>query len=261
MEKYSDWIFDSLLRPASGASVLVRPTGVTTQTSTLYGDAAGTATRANPVTAGSDGGFWFYGSNGRYDLVVSGANITTTTETDIMLEDVPRSNLSELTTASTARDNLGLGSAAVVSTATFLKVINALSELSSTAATVRTNIGAVSSTSSQSVSGGHRGAVVALASTGQITPNFSTANNFSLAMTVDTTLAAGTAAVAGQLGCIVITQNSTAKTLAYDSGFYKFAAAATATLSTATAAGTRDVLRYYIMDSTSAECEMRNGVA
>ncbi len=80
-------------------------------------------------------------------------------------------------------------------------------------------------------------------------------------MTVNTTLAAGTNVMPGQRGSLTITQNSTAKILAYNSAFYKFAGAATATLSTATAAGTRDVLDYYIMDSTSAACVLRNGVA
>lgn len=262
MEKYQDAVFNTLNQPASSVSVLVRPTGVTTQTSTIYGDIAGTATRANPLTTDSQGRFWFYGTNSRYDLVISGANIQTMTQSDVMLEDVPRSNLAELSTASAARSNLGLGSAAVASTSTFLQTANNLSELTGTAAaTARSNLSAATTTASQSFTGGQRGAVVALASTGQIAPDFAAANNFSLAMTVDTTLAAGTNAVAGQSGQVVITQNSTAKTLAYDSAFYKFAAGATATLSTATAAGTRDVLRYYIMDSTSAECEMRNLVS
>jgi hypothetical protein len=261
MEKYQDWVFDSLLRPASGATVLVTPKGTNTSTSTLYADPAGTSSRANPVTVGSDGNFWFYAPNGRYDLIVSGANLTTTTETDIMLEDVPMSNLAELSTASDARTNLGLGSAAVVSTGTFLATANALSELSGTAATVRSNIGAASSTASETIAGGHRFGITTLASTGQITPNFALNNNFDLSMTVNTTLAPGTNAVPGQSGRIVIHQSTAAKTLAYANTFWKFAAGATATLSTATTAGTRDVLRYYIMDSTSAECEMRNGVA
>ncbi len=262
MQKYQDLVIDSLSRPVSGVTVLVRPTGNTTQTSVIYGDVAGTGTRANPLTADSYGRFWFYGTNSRYDLIISGAGINTTTQSDIMLEDVPRSNLAELSTASAARTNLGLGDAALVSTSSFLQTANNLSELTGTAAaTVRSNLSAATTTGSQSFTGGQRGAVVVLASTGQIAPDFSTANNFSLAMSVNTTLAAGTNAVAGQSGRIVITQNSTAKTLAYNSGFYKFAAGATATLSTATAAGTRDVLRYFILDSTSAECEMRNGVA
>lgn len=294
MQKYQDFIIAAGIA-VSGASVLVRPTGGTS-TSVIYSD--GTTTKANPTVTGTDGKFSFYAANGRYDLVYSGGipAIASGTLTDVMLEDVPLSNLSELTTASAARSSLGLGSAAVVSTSSFLQKANDLSDLSTASnarnnlglgaaavsstssflqavnnlselststlpQTARANIGAASSTSSQTISGGQRNAVVALASTGQITPDFSAGNNFSLAMTVNTTLAKGTNAQPGQSGFIAITQNSTAKTLAYDNTFYKFAGGSTATLSTATVVGTLDVLRYNVMTSTSAECEMRNGLA
>jgi len=306
MQKYQDVIIAAGL-PVSGASVLVRPTGVTTSTSVIYSD-SGTTTKTNPTTTDGNGRFTFYGANGRYDLVYSGGTPTITpgTMSDVMLEDVPLSNLSELSTASAARDNIGLGSAAVVSTSTLLQKINDLSDLG-TASNARTNLGLgsaavvststffqrnnnlsdvtstasaqanlglvigtnvqafstgiVTSTGTNTFSAAQRGAVVALASTGQIAPNLGAANNFSLAMTVNTTLATPTNIVAGQSGRIAITQNSTAMTLAYNSAFWKFAAGATATLSTATAVGTVDVLRYYTITSTSAECEMRNGVA
>ena len=330
MQRYQDSILNSAGQPVSGATVLVRPTG-STATATIYGTNTGTATAANPVTTDVNGRFGFYGTNGRYDLVVSGSYIQTTTVTDVMLEDVPLTNLAELTTASSARDNLGLGSAAVVSTATFVKAANNLSDLLSTAsarinlgmgtstgtvlsasrnlgdlasaatarvnlllgtstgtvlsasrnlgdvetpATARANLGVAIGTNvqafstayalttgSQTFTGGRRNTQVVLASTGQITPDFSAANNFQLSMTVNTTLAAGTGGAVGQEGRIVIFQNSTAKTLAYDSAFYKLVGATTATLSTATAVGTTDVLRYYIMTTTSAECEMRNLVS
>jgi len=306
MQKYQDVIIAAGLL-VSGASVLVRPTGVTTSTSVIYSD-SGTTTKTNPTTTDGNGRFTFYGANGRYDLVYSGGTPTITpgTMSDVMLEDVPLSNLSELSTASAARTNIGLGSAAVVSTSTLLQKINDLSDLG-TASNARTNLGLgsaavvststffqrnnnladvtstasaqanlglvigtnvqafstgiVTSTGTNTFSAAQRGAVVALASTGQIAPNLGAANNFSLAMTVNTTLATPTNIVAGQSGRIAITQNSTAMTLAYNSAFWKFAAGATATLSTATAVGTVDVLRYYTITSTSAECEMRNGVA
>lgn len=263
MMKWQDAILNSNGQPVSGAAVLVTPSGTNTATSAIFNEAAGTSSRANPLTSDSYGRFWFYGNNGRYDLVISGAGINPTTMSDVMLEDVPLSNLAELSTASNARSNLGLGSAAVVSTGTFLQTANNLSELSTgtLAAAARANLAAATTTGSQSFVGGQRNTPVALASTGQITPNFAAGNNFTLSMTVNTTLAAGTGGLPGQEGRIVITQNSTAKTLAYDSSFYRFAAAATATLSTATVAGTRDVLRYYIMDSTSCQCEIRNLVS
>lgn len=260
MQKFQDVVLNSNGQPVASATVLVRPTG-STSTAAIFGDVAGVGTRANPLTADANGRFWYYGTNGRYDLVVSGSYIQTTTVTDVILEDVPLSNLAELSTASAGRASLGLGplSTSSLSNSSFLQTGNNLSELSTAAATARTNIGAAASTSSQTLTGGQRTAVVALASTGQITPDFSTANNFTLAMTVNTTLAKGTNAQPGQSGWIAVTQNSTAKTLAYDSTFYKFTA--TATLSTATSVGTGDVIRYNIITTTSAECEMRNGIA
>lgn len=293
MQKYQDTILSAAGQPVAGASVLVRPTGITTSTSVIYSD-SGTTTKANPTATDQNGRFSFYGANGRYDLVYSGVGMVAGTAVDVMLEDVPLSNLQELSTASAARTNLGLGaaavvstsaflqkandlgdlgtasnaranlglgSAAVVSTSAFLQTANRLSELSTSTLpqTARANIGAASSTSSQSFSGGQRGAVVALASTGQIAPDLGASNNFSLAMTVNTTLAAPTNPQPGQSGRIAITQNSTAKTLAFNT-FWKFSGG-TGTLSTATAIGTTDVLRYYTLTTTSAECEMRNGLA
>lgn len=241
MQKFDDVILNSNGQPVSAAVVLVSPTG-STATATIYGDVGGTATRANPLSSDAAGRVWFYGTNGRYDLTISGSYIQTTTKTDVMLEDVPRTNLAELSTASAARSNLGLQSAAQVSTSAFLQTANNLSD--GVAATMRANI---------------RGTAVALASTGQITPDFAASDNFTLAPTVNTTLATPSNPVVGQSGRIVVTQNATAKTLAYASSFYKFAAGATATLSTAV--GAIDVLRYAVISSTSAECEMRNGLA
>lgn len=259
MQRYQDVVIDSNGQPVPSATVLVRPVG-STNTATIYSTNTGTSTRANPVTADSSGRFWFYGTNGRYDLVVSGSYVTTTTAADVMLEDVPLTNLAELTTASAARTNLGVVQPQVTSTSSMLVTLNLLSELSTSTfpASARANIGAACSTASQTLTGGQRFAVTTLASTGQITPDLGANNNFELSMTVNTTLAAGTAAVKGQAGRIVIFQNSTAKTLAYASTFWKFAS--TATLSTATVAGTADVIDYYIVSSTSAACRIINGV-
>lgn len=266
MQRYADVVLNTQLQPVGSATVLVRPTG-TTNTATIYSTNTGTATAANPITADSAGRFSFYGTNGRYDLVVSGSYIQTTTLADVMLEDVPLTNLAELSTASAARSNLGLGT----STGAFLVPDKNLSDLT-TAATARANLGlaigtnvpalsaTVLTTGSQSMAGGKSMAVVTLASTGQITPDLSAGNNFQLSMTVNTTLATPSNPTVGQEFRIAIFQNSTAKTLAYNSTFYKFAAAGTATLSTNTSVGNTDVLRGYVMTTTSAECEMRNDV-
>lgn len=229
MQRYQDSILNSNGQPVSGLSVLVSPTG-TTNTASVFGDIAGATPRTNPLTTDSLGSFWFYGTNGRYDFTISGAGIQTATKTDVMLEDVPLSNLGELSTASAAVLNLG---------GPFFKVGSNLSEGSASA--MRASV---------------RGTAIPLASTGQISPDLSQSDNFSLAMTVNTTLAPPANPVVGQQGRIVVTQNSTAKTLAVASSFWKFVS--TATLSTA--ANAVDVLRYAVITSTSAECEMRNNL-
>lgn len=109
MQKYRETVLNSNGQPVASATVVVRPTG-STSTATIYATNTGSATVANPLTADANGQFSFYGTNGRYDLVISGNYIQTTTVTDILLDDVPLSNLSELTTASAARSNIGVGS-------------------------------------------------------------------------------------------------------------------------------------------------------
>lgn len=269
MQRYQDFILNSNGQPVSGASVIVRANGTATDAVTIYSTNTGTSTRANPLTSDANGHIWFYGTNGRYDLVVSGSYISTTTAADVMLEDVPLSNLAELSTASSARTNLGLGSAAVVSTATFLKGINNLSDIT-TAADARANLGlaigtnvqaydaAVAiTTNSQSFSKGQRGAQVALTSTGAITPDFSAGNNFTLNLTVNNTLGTPTNVVPGQGGCVVLTQDSTSRTLAFAS-FWKWAGTSTGTISTAT--GTVDLLAYYAYSTSAALCNLHKGL-
>src|SRR3990167_279987 len=139
MQKLNEVVLDSNGKPLGAAVVLVRPTGGTS-TSLIYSDIAGTGSKANPITADSLGRFWFYAANDRYDLIVTATGIGTATVVDVMMEDVPRSNLNELTTDSSARDNIGLGSIATYSTSSFLQTANNLSDLAA-AATARANLG------------------------------------------------------------------------------------------------------------------------
>lgn len=317
MQRYQDVVLNSNGQPVSGASILVRPTGGTS-TSVLYGDLQGTATVANPRTTDSVGAFGFYAPNGRYDFVISGSYFSTTTRTDIMLEDVPLTNLQELTTASTARTALGLGPNSTATgsfqgTSTYLTqistgtwttgdvlifngtnfsqvpttssgqvltsqgtgaspkyaaaagggdvlVANNLSEFSTSTKPVasRANLGAATSTASQSFAGGQRGTPVALVSSASQVIDLAGGNHFTLAIGVSGTLQTPSNPVAGQSGAVVITQNATAKTLAFNT-FWKWAGTATGTLSTA--AGAIDSLKYYVMTSTSAECVMANNLA
>lgn len=84
MQKYRDVVIASDGSAVSGASVTV--TLLAGSTPTIYSD-NGSTVAANPLTTDGSGGFSFYGADGRYSLSISGAGITTTTVTDILLED------------------------------------------------------------------------------------------------------------------------------------------------------------------------------
>lgn len=93
-----------------------------------------------------------------------------------------------------------------------------------------------------------RGNVSALTDGATITPDFSLANNFSITLGGNRTLANPTNAVAGQSGVIVITQDGTgSRTLAFGTN-WKFAGGTDPTLTTA--ANAVDVLSYYCASST-----------
>jgi hypothetical protein len=100
----------------------------------------------------------------------------------------------------------------------------------------------------QSFTAGQRGAVSALTDGATITPDFAVANNFSLTLGGNRTLANPSNLTAGQSGVIVITQDGTgSRTLAYGS-YFKFANGTAPTLTTTASAV--DVLAYYVESST-----------
>ena len=293
MQRLNEVVLDSNGKPLGAAVILVRPTGGTS-TSLIYSDIAGTGSKANPITADSLGRFWFYAANDRYDLIVTATGIGTATVVDVMMEDVPRSNLNELTTDSSARDNIGLGSIATYSTSSFLQTANNLSDLAA-ATTARANLGVLSTasnlgdvasaataranlglaigtdvqafdatipktTSTQSWTKAQRGAVVALTSTvSSVAVDLSLANNFSLTMTEQTTFAAPTNVVLGQGGSVVISRGTAAYSAAWNS-FYKWPSAfGTGTLTTAT--GSVDMMVYHVYSTSAAACQMINNLA
>lgn len=116
------------------------------------------------------------------------------------------------------------------------------------------------STAANSWNTAQRGTVTALtSSSGAIAINLATSNNFSHALTENTTLAAPSNATAGQSGCIVFTQHaSSPKTLAFNS-FWKFAGGTVPTLTATNSAV--DVLTYYVCSSGFAVCQLIKGVA
>jgi hypothetical protein len=100
----------------------------------------------------------------------------------------------------------------------------------------------------QSFTAAQRGAITGLTDGATITPDFAVANNFSVTLGGNRTLANPSNATAGQSGVIVITQDGTGgRTLAYGSN-WKFAGGTDPTLTTA--ANAVDVLTYYVASST-----------
>jgi len=100
----------------------------------------------------------------------------------------------------------------------------------------------------QSFTAAQRGTVSALTDGATITPDFAVANNFSVTLGGNRTLANPTNLTAGQSGVITITQDGTgSRTFAYGS-YFKFPAGTAPTLTTTAAAV--DVLAYYVESAT-----------
>jgi hypothetical protein len=101
----------------------------------------------------------------------------------------------------------------------------------------------------QSFTAAQRGSVSALTDGATITPDFAVANNFSVTLGGNRTLANPTNLVAGQSGVIKLTQDATGgRTLAFGS-YWDFSAGTAPTLTTA--ANAVDILAYYVDSSTN----------
>jgi hypothetical protein len=104
----------------------------------------------------------------------------------------------------------------------------------------------------QSFTAAQRGAISALTDGSTITPDFAVANNFSVTLGGNRTLANPSNIVAGQSGSFFITQDGTgSRTLAYGS-YYDFAGGTAPTLSTTASAVDR--IDYVVRTSTSIHC-------
>ena len=110
----------------------------------------------------------------------------------------------------------------------------------------------------QSFTAAQRGSVSALTDGATITPDFAVANNFSVTLGGNRTLANPTNLVAGQSGSIVITQDGTgSRTLAFGS-YWKFSNGTAATLTTTASAV--DVLVYFVESTTRITAKLVSDV-
>lgn len=104
----------------------------------------------------------------------------------------------------------------------------------------------------QTFSAAQRGAISALTDGATITPDFAVANNFSVTLGGNRTLANPSNLTAGQSGSIFISQDATgSRTLAYGS-YYDFAGGTAPTLSTAASAVDR--IDYVVRTTGSIHC-------
>lgn len=77
MQHYSSQVFTDIGKPAGGATITVRPAGSGTN-ATIYSD-DGVTVKSNPFQTNNLGQFDFYAPSGKYDITVTGAQITTYT--------------------------------------------------------------------------------------------------------------------------------------------------------------------------------------
>jgi len=104
-----------------------------------------------------------------------------------------------------------------------------------------------------------RGTISALTDGATITPNFAVANNFSVTLGGNRTLANPSNLTAGQSGCIWITQDATgSRTLAYGSS-WDFAGGTAPTLTITASA--RDCLVYAVQSTTQITATLIKGLA
>ncbi len=116
-----------------------------------------------------------------------------------------------------------------------------------------------SKSEAQSFTKAQRGAIVALTDGATITPDFALANNYSVTLAGNRTLANPTNIVAGQSGSIFITQDGTgSRTLAWG-GYFKFEGGAAPVLSTAAAAVDR--LDYTVESATKIHARLAKAIA
>jgi hypothetical protein len=111
---------------------------------------------------------------------------------------------------------------------------------------------AVPSSTAQTYTAAQRGAISVLTDGATITPDFALANNFSVTLAGNRTLANPTNLVAGQSGVIIINQDGTgSRTLAYGNAF-DFGGGTAPTLTTTASA--QDMIAYFVVSGSRINC-------
>ena len=202
----------------------------------------GTSSRATYTATGGQVDFAITYDVGFVDVYVNGAKQQATV--DFTATDGVKVSLA---VAATAGDIVDLVAYGTFTLANMLVKSNNLSDVAN-ATTARNNLGAAALAVAQAFTAAQRGAVVGLTDGATITPDFALANNFSVTLGGNRTLANPTNLTAGQAGTIVITQDGTgSRTLAFGSQ-WKFAAGVAPSLTTTASAV--DVLAYYVESAT-----------
>lgn len=91
MQKFQDAIIRPDGRAVVGATVTV--TTIAGATPTLYSDDGTTALSSNVLTTDSTGEYQFYAANGRYNLAIAAASISSETRSDVVLFDPAESGI------------------------------------------------------------------------------------------------------------------------------------------------------------------------
>lgn len=86
MKKHFDTVLNARGEPVAGIAVKVYLTGTNTL-ATLYADASGAQTKANPTSTDANGLFWCYVADGRYDIEFSGVGFTSQLITDVLISE------------------------------------------------------------------------------------------------------------------------------------------------------------------------------